>query len=68
MLLIVLALFFTYLNERRKYNAGMLAVGQRVSHSMTIPPGASNFTISAFCPSDCMDEDGIFQSSVVFPK
>ena len=49
-------LVFTYLDEPRQHNAGILFFGHQVRYTMVIPPSAQNYTIPALCPSECTEQ------------
>ena len=43
----------SYINEGRKYDAGLLEVGHEVVPNMYIPPGLSEFSITGTCDPFC---------------
>lgn len=54
---------FTYINERREHNAGVLLVGHTVGLNQIVPPGLSNYTVSGVCPMSCTNRVSIITYS-----
>ena len=46
---------FYYSSSPREHDAGILAVGHRVTSYMIIPPGTQNYTIGAVCTGTCIN-------------
>ncbi len=44
---------FSYTATGRKYDGGILNVGQVVDRAMIIPPGAMDFRVAGECNSEC---------------
>ena len=52
---------FTYILQQREHDAGVLFLGHHVSFVMAIPPKADNYTVNAYCPSECSQEVHLLQ-------
>ena len=44
---------FTYLDDARCFDAGVMSVGNLVFPTMVIPPGLDNFDVFGVCDSSC---------------
>jgi hypothetical protein len=44
---------FTYINDSRQHDAGIMFLGHIVSSNMVIPPKAQNYTVTGLCSSAC---------------
>ena len=42
-----------YLDEQRKYDAGVLMVGHSVTPAMIVPPGSKEFSVFGVCNESC---------------
>ena len=56
----------TYLNEGRMLDAGLLAVGHRVTSEMIVPPGVGNFTVTGTCDPSCTTSVRILYITIIY--
>ena len=54
----------TYVDSPRRYDAGTLAIGHRVTPTELIPPGQDNFDIYGFCEPSCTSEVSIHTPAI----
>jgi hypothetical protein len=44
---------FTYVDNKREHNAGILYIGHDVDYKMILPPNTPNFTVTSICSDTC---------------
>ena len=56
----------TYLDEGRMLDAGLLAVGHRVTSEMIVPPRVGNFTVTGTCDPSCTTSVRILYLTIIY--